>query len=80
MASAPEIDAYITKYALTSGIAMRRVEPVGDNMVRDGWSYFHKNDWHLDRAAAVARAEQMRMRRIAALKKQLQRLEALRFD
>lgn len=80
------INAWISKYALTDGVCARRVEFCGDDMVNDlkpdgsrGWGYFHKGDWHLSKADADQKAEQTRQRKIASVKKQLARLEALTF-
>jgi hypothetical protein len=80
--------AWISKYALTEGVTARRVlrTRTSDDMVQDvkpdgspGWGYFHKGDWHLTRDDAAAKAEQMRLRKINSVKKQLARLEALSF-
>lgn len=78
--------AYITKHALTVGIKPICVELCSDISpdmvceVDDVWhSHFHGNDWHRTRDEAVARAEQMRVAKIESLKKQLAKLEKLRF-
>lgn len=75
---------WISKYALASGITEHEAE------VRDGaafpgepfasfvWFTMGK-DAHETREAAVAAAEQMRVKKIASLKKQLANLEAMRF-
>lgn len=81
-----QIKVWITKYALTAGIKEVQVErsAVDGGMVvhrSNGWSsYYHKGQWHTDRKQAVAKAEAMRKRKIASLKKQLERLESLRFE
>ena len=46
----------------------------------DGVAYFHKNEWHDDKGTAIARAEGMRVSKIASLKKQIAKLEAMKFD
>jgi mRNA degradation ribonuclease J1/J2 len=81
------VNAWISKYALTEGIRAKRVQLCGDGMVVEitpdgarGWGYFHKGDWHLDRGDAEAKAEVMRQRKVASVKKQLTRLEALSFS
>jgi hypothetical protein len=43
-------------------------------------SHFHRPDWHETKEAAIARAEVMRKKKLASLKKQISRLEALSFD
>lgn len=84
---------YISKYALSTGI--KEVEGFihatigdGDMLVcpcqkpRCGNEIYHGNglDWHETREGAVAKAEQMRTKKIAALRKQIERLEKMRFD
>jgi len=75
---------WVTKYALTKGILEVEVDsPVEDErMVRasGGWTtYYHKPDWHMTKAEAVARAEEMRTKKLASLRKQAAKLEKLRF-
>lgn len=78
--------AWISKYALTEGIRAWRVVDCGSDMVQTiaadgsrGWGYFHKGDWHATYEEAAARAEAMRLRKIASVKKQLTKLETLSF-
>ncbi len=75
--------AYITKYCLTDGIQEM------DGEVSKEWpkyfvttnpKLFLPNCWHTTREAAVAQAEQMRIKKIASLKKQIARLEKLKFE
>lgn len=77
---------WITKYALTAGIVERELiehekgyvqvkEPRGLN----GWALYHGNDFHLSKAAAVARANKMRLDKIASLKTRIAKLEKLSF-
>jgi hypothetical protein len=80
------ITAWVSKYALTEGVRAHRVKTCGSDMVNllkpdgsSGWGYLHKGDWHLTKDAADQKAEQMRLRKIASVKKQLARLEALSF-
>lgn len=87
MTTEETIEAWITKYALTQGIKklpVKRSEKFPDVVTHKPENrfteYFHKGQWHLDYEAAVAKAEDARKRRIASLKKQIKRLEALRFD
>lgn len=78
--------AFVTKYSIASGkIAEVQVEDcfkISSDMVKtrkNGLQFFHRNDWHRTRAAAVERAEKMRLAKIKSLKLQLVRLEKLRF-
>lgn len=72
-----------SKYALTEGLIEQEGEEVGDSMVKVGsLQYLHGEgkEWHRTRESAAARAEVMRKAKIASVRKQLARLEALRFD
>ena len=78
---------WITKYALTMGIFEKDVElclqVAKGTMVREvdvRWiSTYHKPDWHESKEAAIAHAEDMRKKKITAMKKQIAKLEALKF-
>ena len=77
---------YVTRYALTTGIqefSEIEKETIHPTMVivkdaRGATQYFHGKDWHRDRASAVWEAEQMRVRKIASLKKKIDFLEKLK--
>ena len=77
--------AFITKYALTAGITEIEAEDCFDtasDMIRDvnnGYAHYHRGDWHRTMAEAAARAEQMRVAKIASLRKSITKLEKLRF-
>lgn len=78
---------WITKYALTDGIIERDVEichEVSSTMaeVKNNpyGEYYYKPHWHESREEAIARAEQMRLRKIASLEKQIAKLRELRFE
>jgi len=79
---------YITKYALTQGIYETEAEECGaefKGMIRTGKeysSYYHGEgkDWHRTREGAIKRAEEMRERKIQSLRKQIQKLENLKFE
>jgi hypothetical protein len=80
--------AYITRFALTNGIEEvdGKVADTQPTMFvyrteesRLANMYAHGNDWHKTYEAAVARAEVMRSKKIASLKKSLAKLEALVF-
>lgn len=77
---------WITKYAMTSGVITAEAEEVGQAMCvvrakKQGQfaGYFDGNDWHTDEAKAIERFNQMRQKKIASLKKQLEKVEALEF-
>ena len=80
--------AWVTKYALTTGIDM--VEAEWCNDLRESMSSYgaeggrmgltaHGKDWHRTPEAAIARAEEMRAAKIAAMRKQLTKLERMVF-
>jgi hypothetical protein len=83
----PKITAYVTKYALTDGIIKVYAEhcvSVSDKMIAfpagaHSQNYIHGNDWHFTEGDALAKAEEMRQKKIASLKKQIARLEKLEF-
>lgn len=78
--------AWITKYALTSGIFEAEAEagtPPSVIAVRQPGeltAYFHANDWHKSKEDAIARAEEMRAKKIASLRKSIAKLEVMSFD
>lgn len=53
----------------------RYVRIVGDK----SYQSFGPGQWHRTEAAAKVRAEQMRVERIASLKKQIKKLEGIKF-
>jgi hypothetical protein len=77
--------AWVTKYALTSGI--REVEGIQDEeilVVRKtvdsyGDECFHGSEWHTTRETALARAEKMRLKHIESLKDSIAKMEKLSF-
>jgi hypothetical protein len=80
------MEVFISKYALTTGILKINAEAcfnVDPDMIQDKTSqypsYYHKGDWHRTREEAVAKAEEMRIRKIASLKKNIKKLETLKF-
>jgi len=79
--------AWVTKYALTTGILVVDGK-VNDSVpsllsYRDGGYtvYVHNEgkEWHLTPEAALAKAEEMRLKKIAAVKKKLEKLESMTF-
>jgi hypothetical protein len=78
------MQVYITKNALTSGIASVEAEVVTDDLVRvpDGvgrFLYYGRKDWYESKREAVARAKAMRDVRVERLTHQLEKLKALTF-
>jgi hypothetical protein len=78
---------WITKYALTIGIESMdgEVSEQAPSMFcpdNRAWSYFHGEgrEWHRTEAAAIARAEEMRVAKIASLRKSITKLEKLSFS
>lgn len=81
---------WISKYALTMNVFEVEAEPAdtcNDMLVvrPDGkighTQYYHGEgrDWHRTKEAAVARAEQIRIKKIASIHKQVKRIEGLKF-
>ena len=78
---------WITKYALTKGI----IEADGKLTSSDSVSvsldtlslpthWFYKGDWYSDKQSAIQKAEEMRRKKIDSLKKQIEKLERMRFE
>ena len=78
--------AYITKYALSDGILEADGETSENNP--DMFSlpmtchFFHGEgkEWHRTFEDAVSRANEMRVKKISSLKKQIAKLEKMIFD
>ena len=86
----PMIDVWVTKYALTSGIKKMQVricEGIDENMVATIGSFslpaqhFHVEgrDWHRTHEGAIAKAEEMRLKKIATLQRQIGKLNKMNF-
>lgn len=77
---------WISKYALSSGIAEIDAKEVGNGMVQQlgvrHAIYYHGEgrDWHRTPEAAHAHAEQMRVKKIASLEKQIAKLKSIKFS
>jgi hypothetical protein len=83
------ITAWVTKYALTSGIqnvtGTVRHESCSKmfsykGLNRDWMDVVHGKDWHRTPEAALERAEKMREAKIASLKKSLAKMEVMTFS
>lgn len=75
--------AYVTKYALSKGILAINGEVFADGKAIKWGRYFnsaHGNDWHRALVDAQQRANEMRLAKIEALKKQIVKLEKMTFD
>lgn len=78
------IIAYISKYALTTGVVKRevRMSRSAPDMAVTLGNYtqcFHKGEWFLTEDEAKADAENRRKKKIVSLKKQIEKLEKLKF-
>lgn len=73
---------WITKYALSKGIYTDYLKVKGDSAYGK-WlnDCFHGEgrEWCRTKESAVKRAEEMRTKRIASLRKQIEKLEKMRF-
>ena len=78
---------WITKYAMTRGI----IEADGKLTSSDSVSisnrdlslpthWFYKGYWHSDKESAIQKSEEMRQKKIESLKKQIKKLEEMRFE
>jgi hypothetical protein len=77
---------WVSKYAMTKGVfpVNGEVSQTSSSMlvVREMYTYYlhgEGKEWHRTRESAVARAEEMRIAKIASLKKQIARIEKLTF-
>lgn len=76
---------WITKHVLSTGIKELEVtqsDYCPDMVCGKAWNEcFHGEgkDWHRTHKSAVFRAEEMRKKKIASLKKQLEKFEKMRF-
>ena len=77
---------WITKYALTSGIIEINAEITDNGSAYDmGTSfptYYHEEgkEWHRTKESAIAKAEEMRKKKISSLQKQIKKLENINFE
>jgi hypothetical protein len=77
--------AWITRYALTTGILEVTCENPGDSNTirfrRPGYTEqaAYGKDWHRTREAAVRHAEAMRVKKVASLQRSIEKLSKLEF-
>ena len=78
-----KITAWVTKYALTTGIEVVEGEVYHDisasTLCYGCGCFAHGKEWHRTVEAARARAQEMRVAKIASLRKTIARLERLDF-
>lgn len=80
---------YITKHALTQGIEEKEAKTCEDINHPDMISilnvryneFYHKEgkEWHKTKEAAIQKAEEMRIKKIKSLEKQIEKLKELKF-
>lgn len=77
---------WITKYALTQGVFEMDVERQSDDgksVYGKAWNQSYHGqgvEWCKTKSAAIARAKEMRDKKIASLKKQIEKLEKMTFE
>ena len=80
-----KITAWVTKYALIGGIMKVEGERSRTNPSMLSWMsggdlvHAHGLDWHLDEASAKDRADKLRCKKIEELRRQIAKLEELKF-
>ena len=88
------MNVWITKYALTQGIEEIDSNQVKEfEMTDTGCLCFRRNgkysfvteiysqkEWYRTKESAIKKAEEMRQKKIASLKKQIEKLEKMRFE
>ena len=77
---------WITKYALTRGIFEMEVK----SQSKDGTAVYGKawddcyrgegKEWHRTKESAIQKTEEMRQKKIDSLKKQIEKLERMKFE
>lgn len=74
------ITAYVTTYALTSGILVveGEVDSQFPGMLSSSTLTAHGENWHRSLEEAMARAEKMRENKIASLRRSLKKMESLK--
>lgn len=79
---------YVTSSAFSKGIEELDAELIPEGYAQRecarikakwGYRYIYEDDYHLTREAAIARAEEMRTKRLVLLRKQIERLERMTF-
>lgn len=76
---------YCTRYLFTDGITEREAEISGNMAIvkeLDYQIYLHGegNEWHKDKQSATKRAEEMRIKKLQSLDRQIKKISAMVFD
>lgn len=75
--------AWVTRYALSKGIFSIVAQDCGSGMIEEvgvRWTtYYRGKDWHRTEEKALARAEEMRVKKIKSLEKQITKLQKMKF-
>ena len=80
------MEVWITKYALTKGIFKADAELCGLDIISASWdngtrcNNFAGEEWWNTKKQAIEKAEEMRSKKIESLKKQIKKLEEMRFE
>lgn len=77
-----KIKAFITKYALLKGIEEMEgtVSEYGYLYVGGYYGSFSQNEYYIDKTDAIKNTEQRRLKKIESLKKQIAKLEKMKFE
>lgn len=80
-----KVTMWLSKFALTKGVEERvgfiRIGEEDRFRTTEEWrSHTIGKEAHTTRSAAVARADQMRLQKIASLEKQIEKLRKLKFE
>lgn len=70
----PERPVHVVSYALTTGIQVYRKGAVNHGAFRSGYAWVYSGRWFESLEDAKAAAETMRVKKIAALQRQLDKL------
>ena len=82
------LTVWVTKYALTTGIWKHEAETThsedmicvrGDKTKGEFDQHFHGKDWHTSEKAAKERAEEMRIKKLKSIDKQIKKIKGLVF-
>lgn len=72
---------WITKYALTRGIVEAEANAPSDRVVKfPNGKILYVGHSYADKKEAIQKADEMRVRKIASLKKQIEKLEKMKFE
>lgn len=83
-----KITVWVTKYALTTGIEKHEAVTTcsddmvcvrGDRIKGEYDQHFHGKDWHTTEEEAKKRAEEMRVKKLKSMEKQMKKIKSLVF-